>query len=132
MDDDNLDTFTIPTCIIVVHTSKAPPVGTIPIYPLFVLHSANVLQLLLVLCSLLYNAIPTMLQRSGIGVPLGIITVGFLYVMNPMAGCMMESLSEIHVPVSSERFYISAMLQGIAKCILERSFLEFALKHPQK
>ena len=61
----------------------------------------------LVLYPLFYNAMPKMLRRSGIGLLLNMITVGSYLVldtighmMNPSAGCIIESSSEI--PVSRE------------------------------
>ena len=73
-----------------------------------------------------------MLQRSGIALLLNMITVGSYlvlvtigHVMNPSAGCMLESSSKI--PVSRESFCIPAIFCGVAVCILEMSFLEFVI-----
>ena len=86
----------------------------------------------LVLYPLFYNAIPTMLQRSGMGLLFNMISVSSYlvldtigHVMNPSTGCMIESSSKI--PLSREWFCIPAIFHGMAMCILEMSFLEFVI-----
>ena len=73
----------------------------------------------LVLYPLFYNKIPTMLQRTGLGLMLSTITLSSYlvmdtigHVMNPKSGCMMDSSSKI--PVSSEWLYIPVIVNGIA------------------
>ena len=74
-----------------------------------------------------------MLQRSGIGLLLNMITVGLYlvvdtidHVVNPSAGCMMIE-SSLKIPISKKWLCIPAILNGMAVCVPEMTFLKFVI-----
>ena len=95
-------------------TILVPPIYQLILYPLF------------------YNSIPTMLQRTGIGLLLVIFsTISYLaidtigHLMDTNVECMFGNHSKLQL--SSEWLCIPLILNGIGVCILEMSFLEFLI-----
>ena len=97
-------------------TILVPPIYQLILYPLF------------------YNSIPTMLQRTGIGLLLLILSVisclaidAMGHAMDTTVECMFENLNHSKLQLSSGWVWIPLILNGMGVCILEMSFLEFLI-----
>ena len=97
-------------------TMLVPPIYQLILYPLF------------------YNSIPTMLQRTGIGLLLLILSViSYLaidatgHAMDTTVECMFENSNNSKLQLSSGWLWIPLILNGMGVCILEMSFLEFLI-----
>ena len=97
-------------------TILVPPIYQLILYPLF------------------YNSIPTMLQRTGIGLLLLILSVISClaidttgHAMDTTVECMFRNLNHSKLQLSSGWLCIPMILNGMGVCILEMSFLEFLI-----
>ena len=97
-------------------TILVPPIYQLILYPLF------------------YNSIPTMLQRTGIGLLLLILSVisslsidSMGHAMDTSVECMFGNLNHSKLQIRSEWVWIPLILNGMGVCILEMSFLEFLI-----
>ena len=92
-------------------TILVPPIYQLILYPLF------------------YNSIPTMLQRTGIGLLLLILSVisclaidAMVHATDATVECMFQNLNRYELPLSSGWVWIPLILNGVGVCILEMSF----------